>query len=134
MSELVHQLRLELHLKDADNKFLQTELEKSNELVSAKDSMLSMLTEGLKEVSSSLLPTPSSHHCSLPQVEVNQATLLGANEALSGELDVVHKAYEEVVSENEILKDEVRRLMKCLEAREKQFFEVTGRSVEAEEF
>jgi cell division septum initiation protein DivIVA len=59
---------------------------------------------------------------------------LGANEALSGELDVVHKAYEEVVSENEILKDEVRRLMKCLEAREKQFFEVTGRSVEAEEF
>jgi hypothetical protein len=56
MSELVHQLRLELHLKDADNKFLQTELEKSNELVSAKDSMLSMLTEGLKEVSSSLFP------------------------------------------------------------------------------
>jgi hypothetical protein len=52
LSDLVHQLRLELHLKDADNKFLQGELEKSNELVNAKDSMLSMLTEGLKEVCS----------------------------------------------------------------------------------
>jgi cell division septum initiation protein DivIVA len=67
-------------------------------------------------------------------VEVNQANLLRANESLSNELDVVHRAYEEVVTENEILKDEVRRLMKCLEARERQFFEVTGRSVEAEEF
>lgn len=53
---------------------------------------------------------------------------------MSRELDIVHRAYEDVVAENEILKNEVRRLMKCLEAREKQFFEVTGRSIEAEEF
>lgn len=36
-------LKLDLKLKEADNKFLQDELE-------AKDQMLSMLTEGLKEV------------------------------------------------------------------------------------
>jgi hypothetical protein len=132
----VHQLRMELHLKDADNRFLQGELEKSTEQINAKDSMLSMLTEGLKEVRS--FPPLLRYSPSLPfltlQVEVNQANLLRANESLSGELDVVHRAYEEVVAENEILKDEVRRLMKCLEARERQFFEVTGKSVEAEEF
>lgn len=54
-AELVHQLRMELHLKDADNRFLQGELEKSTELITAKDNMLSMLTEGLKEV----VPSPS---------------------------------------------------------------------------
>jgi hypothetical protein len=58
-AELVHQLRMELHLKDADNRFLQGELEKSNEQINAKDNMLSMLTEGLKEVPSlPCLPLP----------------------------------------------------------------------------
>lgn len=47
---------------------------------------------------------------------------------------MVHRAYEEVVSENEILKNEVRRLMICLDAREKQYFEATGRKLEEEEF
>lgn len=54
-TELVHQLRMELHLKDADNKFLQSELDKANEQIAAKDNMLNMLTEGLKEVRALLL-------------------------------------------------------------------------------
>jgi len=115
-AELIHKLKMELHLKEADNKFLQTELDKLNEHINSKDNMLNMLTEGLKEV------------------EVNQANLLSANDALSVELDMVHRAYEEVVSENEILKNEVRRLMICLDAREKQYFEATGRKLEEEEF
>lgn len=49
-AELVHQLRMELHLKEADNKFLQGELDKANDQITAKDNMLNMLTEGLKEV------------------------------------------------------------------------------------
>lgn len=65
---------------------------------------------------------------------MNQANLLTANETLSGDLDLVHRAYEEVVAENEILKNEVRRLLICLDAREKQYFEATGRSFESEEF
>lgn len=68
------------------------------------------------------------------QVEISQASLLSANESLSTDLDLVHRAYEEVVTENEILKNEVRRLLICLEAREKQYFDATGRSFESEEF
>lgn len=48
--ELIHKLKMELHLKEADNKFLQNELERVTELINSKDNMLNMLTEGLKEV------------------------------------------------------------------------------------
>ena len=65
---------------------------------------------------------------------MNQSTLLAENESLSVELETVHSAYEEVVIENEVLKNEVRRLMSCLDARERQFFEATGRLQEQEEF
>lgn len=60
--------------------------------------------------------------------------MLAANSSLSGELDLMHKAYGEVEAENQMLRGEVNRLVTCLEAREKQFFEVTGRTREEEEF
>ena len=53
--EIIHNLKMELHLKEADNKFLQNELEKLTEHISTKDNMLNMLTEGLKEVHSFIL-------------------------------------------------------------------------------
>jgi hypothetical protein len=67
-------------------------------------------------------------------VEVNQEHMLAANSSLSSELDLMHKAYVEVEAENQMLRGEVTRLVSCLEAREKQFFEVTGRTREEEEF
>lgn len=49
-NEVIHKLKMELHLKEADNKFLQNELQKLTEHINSKDNMLNMLTEGLKEV------------------------------------------------------------------------------------
>ena len=60
--------------------------------------------------------------------------MLAANSSLSIELELMHKAYGEVEEENVVLRTEVSRLRACLEAREKQFFEVTGRAREEEEF
>ncbi|CAE7715288.1 unnamed protein product, partial [Symbiodinium microadriaticum] len=110
------ELLLQLKLKDADNSYLAEEVRKLQENLSDKESMLTMLTEGLKEV------------------EVNQEQMLAANSSLGNELDLMHKAYNEVEDENHLLRTEVSRLMACLEAREKQFFEVTGRTREEEEF
>ena len=44
------QLELDLKLKNADNKFLQTELQKAQLQIEKKDKILHMLTDGLKEV------------------------------------------------------------------------------------
>mmetsp|Transcript_3712 Transcript_3712/g.5745 ORF Transcript_3712/g.5745 Transcript_3712/m.5745 type:complete len:849 (-) Transcript_3712:32-2578(-) len=112
----VAQLQAELKRRESDNKQLQSEVDRLQENVDRKDNMLSTLTEGLKEV------------------EVNQANLLAANSSLSEELDGLQGMYHEVVQENEVLKDEVRRLMACLQAREEQFYEITGRTMEEEEF
>ncbi len=46
MEQTISKLQLDLKLKEADNRFLQEELDKKN-------SMLQMLTEGLREVSAS---------------------------------------------------------------------------------
>ena len=43
VTQTIEKLSVDLQLKDADNRFLQDELEK-------KEKMLSLLTEGLKEV------------------------------------------------------------------------------------
>jgi hypothetical protein len=66
---LLEQLRVDLQLKEADNRFLQVELEK-------KDAMLDMLTEGLKEV------------------EVSQLQWLSANQELSQELERAYQVNE----------------------------------------
>jgi hypothetical protein len=49
-SEKIEKLLLDLKLKEADNKFLQDQLESALIQVDKKDKILSMLTEGLKEV------------------------------------------------------------------------------------
>lgn len=72
------QLKLELQLKEADNHFLQQELEN-------KDSMLTMLTEGLKDVRESQMQWTS------------------ANQQLSYEL-------EKALQVNELLTHEIQRL------------------------
>ena len=46
------EMALQLRLKDADNKYLSEEVRKLRDNLSDKESMLSMLTEGLKEVRS----------------------------------------------------------------------------------
>jgi hypothetical protein len=61
-------------------------------------------------------------------VEVNQAALLASNEELGEELHVTQQAYYEVEEENKLIRAEVERLQKCLDTRERQFFDVTGKS------
>jgi hypothetical protein len=65
---------------------------------------------------------------------LNHTALLNSEESLTIELDLTKQAYHEVVHENNILRDEVIRLMAVLDAREKQFFQLTGKNAEEEEF
>lgn len=67
-------------------------------------------------------------------MEVNQAALLASNEELGEELHVTQQAYYEVEEENKLIRAEVERLQKCLDTRERQFFDVTGKKPEEEEF
>mmetsp|Transcript_24437 Transcript_24437/g.41392 ORF Transcript_24437/g.41392 Transcript_24437/m.41392 type:complete len:503 (+) Transcript_24437:199-1707(+) len=101
---------------EANTKALHDEIARLQENVDKKDSMLTMLTEGLKEV------------------EVNQAALLTSNEQLGEELHITQQAYYEVEEENKLIRAEVERLQKCLDMRESQLFEVTGKKPEEEEF
>lgn len=55
---LEEELLLELKMKDADNKFLHEELRKLRDNLREKESMLAMLTEGLKEVCDLVATTP----------------------------------------------------------------------------
>jgi len=68
------------------------------------------------------------------QVEVSQAGLLSANEELGEELHITQQAYYEVEEENKLIRAEVARLQGCLDAREKQLFDITGKRPEDEEF
>lgn len=118
-AELIQNLKL----KEADNRFLQGEVERLQEEVQGKHTMLSILTEGLKEV------------------EVNHSALIASEEAMSQELDLTKQAYNELatenrilIDENNVLRDEVIRLVAALDAREKQLFAITGKSAEEEEF
>lgn len=67
-------------------------------------------------------------------MEVNQATLLARNEELEEELDITQQAYYEVEEENKLIRAEVLRLQGCLETREKQLFDLTGKSPDDEQF
>jgi hypothetical protein len=67
-------------------------------------------------------------------VEVNQAALLASNEGLGEELHITQQAYYEVEEENKLIREEMLRLQGCLDAREKQLFDITGKSPEDEEF
>ena len=49
-AELIERLRLDLKLKDADNRFLQEEISKLQAQIDNKDKILILLTDGLKEV------------------------------------------------------------------------------------
>eukprot|EP00595_Chromulina_sp_UTEXLB2642_P003564 CAMPEP_0196764274 /NCGR_PEP_ID=MMETSP1095-20130614/5787_1 /TAXON_ID=96789 ORGANISM="Chromulina nebulosa, Strain UTEXLB2642" /NCGR_SAMPLE_ID=MMETSP1095 /ASSEMBLY_ACC=CAM_ASM_000446 /LENGTH=744 /DNA_ID=CAMNT_0042119433 /DNA_START=117 /DNA_END=2351 /DNA_ORIENTATION=+ len=79
-TETIERLELSLRLKEADNRFLQEELEK-------KDKMLAMLTEGLREVESS------------------QQEWLVANEELSRDLETALNDNDWLVREIERLKN-----------------------------
>lgn len=81
--EQFDRLKLDLRLKEADNRFLQEELDN-------KDRMLSMLTEGLKEV------------------EVSQTQWLTANQELTIEL-------ERVMGENQYLRTQLESLQEQLQ-------------------
>jgi hypothetical protein len=91
-------LKLDLKLKEADNRFLQEELEN-------KDRMLSMLTEGLKEVGIGLFNDISGqcNEYDYLQVEISQTQWLTTNQELSYELD-------RALQQNKALKMEMTRL------------------------
>ncbi len=74
-------------------------------------------------------------------MEINHASILASEASLGEELDITRRAYHAVLSENHdlvkennVLRDEVVRLVAALEAREKQFFAETGKNSEEEEF
>jgi len=81
LERLMDTLRLELRLKDADNKFLQAELEK-------KETLMDVLTEGLKEV------------------EVAQETWLRNNEDLTVDLESAIRVIDELTADNTRLRQE----------------------------
>ena len=81
LERLLDTLRLELRLKDADNKFLQAELEK-------KETLMDVLTEGLKEV------------------EVAQETWLRNNEDLTVDLESAIRVIDELTAENTKLRQD----------------------------
>lgn len=91
-AEKAEELALDLKLKNADNKFLQDELNKANIQIMKKDKILSVLTEGLKEV------------------EINQSQLLASRDDLACELEMSRDLIQRVMLENEGLKEELKRL------------------------
>jgi hypothetical protein len=72
---------------------------------------------------------------------VNHTSLVASEEALTLELEWTRNALVEVASENQILvnennalRDEVLRLQAVLASREEQFFSVTGKNPDEEQF
>lgn len=86
------ELALDLRLKSADNKFLQDELNKANLQIAKKDKILSVLTEGLKEV------------------EQDQSQLVASRDELACELEVARATIHRLLSENQELNDELQKL------------------------
>lgn len=99
----IERLESDLRLKEADNRFLQEELEK-------KDRMLAMLTEGLREVIAFIcvdsLGYLSSLFCNW-QVETSQQEWLSTNQELSDDL-------EKALMNNAWLAQELLRLQQLL--------------------
>ena len=109
LSDLQRELdaqRLELRLRDADNKFLLSELD-------AKAALLEALTEGLREV------------------EKQQETWLQNNEDLSNDLETAVLEIEDITQENGELREAVRLMEQAAEERGKELAAVLLREAEA---